>query len=207
MLRDDQITKEDINKYTSIIQASSVQLQGIVKNVVSMATINNNKEVVNLEEVNCNYILNGLHTLFKPKADKKKLEFTCFKKLRDEEAIVITDQIKLTQIISNLLTNAFKFTSEGYIHFGYTISTDKITFFVRDTGIGIPEESREKIFERYAQGNPTISELFGGSGLGLSIAKTYVELLGGQIWIEPNTTKGSNFNFWLPYSYQIEKIH
>lgn len=207
LLRDDQITKEDIIKYTSIIQASSLQLQGIVKNVVSMATINNNKEVVNLEEVNCNYILNGLHTLFKPKADKKKLEFTCFKKLRDEEAIVITDQIKLTQIISNLLTNAFKFTSEGYIHFGYTISTDKITFFVRDTGIGIPEESREKIFERYAQGNPTISELFGGSGLGLSIAKTYVELLGGQIWIEPNTTKGSNFNFWLPYSYQIEKIH
>lgn len=207
LLRDEQISKQEIEKYTAIIQTSSMHLQGIVKNVVSMATLNNNKEIVNLEEVNCNYILNGLHTLFKPKADKKKIEFTCFKKLRDDEAIVITDQIKLTQIISNLLTNAFKFTSEGYIHFGYTIATDKITFFVRDTGIGIPEESRSKIFERYSQGNPTIAQLFGGSGLGLSIAKTYVELLGGEIWIEPNTVKGSNFNFWLPYSYQIEQIH
>lgn len=207
LLRDDHVTREDIEKYTTIIQTSSLQLQGIVKNVVSMATLNNNKEVVNMEEVNCNYILTSLHTLFKPKADKKKLEFTCFKKLRDEEAVLMTDQIKLTQILSNLLTNAFKFTSEGYVHVGYTISTDKITFFVRDTGIGIPEESKQKIFERYSQGNPTIAELFGGSGLGLSIAKTYVELLGGEIWIEPNTVKGSNFNFWLPYSYQIEKIH
>lgn len=207
LLRDENNTQQDIQKYTTIIQNSSIQLQGIVKNVVSMATLNNNKEVVNLEEVNCNYILNGLQLLFKPKADKKKIEFTCFKKLRDEEAVIITDQIKLTQILSNLLTNAFKFTTEGYIHFGYSVSTDKITFFVRDTGIGIPEESKHKIFERYSQGNPTIAELFGGSGLGLSIAKTYVELLGGEISIESNTAKGSNFNFWLPYSYQIEKIH
>lgn len=207
LLKDDTITKEDSNKFTSIIHNSSIQLQGIVKNIVSMATINNNKEIISLEEINCNYILQSLYIQFKPKADKQNIEFNCFKKLRDEDAIIISDQIKLTQIISNLLTNAFKFTREGHIHFGYTIATNRITFFVRDTGIGIEESGRKKIFERYSQGNPTISELYGGSGLGLSIAKTYVELLGGEIWLESEVNKGSTFNFWLPYTYKIEEIH
>lgn len=208
LLKDyNNLSEEEALKYITIIQNSSLQLQGVVKNVVSMATLNKNKEIIHLEEVNCNYILNSLYLMFKSKAEEKKLEFNCFKKLKDEEAFVITDQIKLTQIISNLLANAFKFTDKGFVHFGYTVSVNKITFFVQDTGIGIPEENHKRIFERYSQGNPTVSELFGGSGLGLSIAKNYVELLGGEIWLESGVAKGSSFNFSLPYTYQVERIH
>lgn len=207
LIKEHDITKTEVHNFASIIYNSSIQLQGIVKNIVSLATLNNNKETINIEEINCNYILQSIYNQFKPRAEKQKLEFACFKKLTDEEALINTDQIKFIQIITNLLNNAFKFTKVGYIHFGYTISSDKITFFVRDTGIGISDKNKEIIFERYSQGNPTISELYGGSGLGLSIAKTYVELLGGEIWLESDVNKGSNFNFWLPYTYKSEETH
>ena len=101
--------------------------------------------------------------------------------LPDEKAVIVTDNTKLIQIISNLINNSIKFTRKGNIDFGYTLKDDCLEFFVKDTGIGIPEDSIDKIFDRFYQVDRTISRQFGGTGLGLSICKAYVQLLGGDI--------------------------
>ena len=120
--------------------------------------------------------------------------------LPDEQAMILTDSTKLIQILSNLINNAFKFTREGRIDFGYALKDGNLEFFVKDTGIGIPPEHHEKIFERFFQVDNLVSRKFGGTGLGLSICKAYVELLGGKIWLTSNPGKGTDFRFTIPYT-------
>ena len=116
---------------------------------------------------------------------------------------IYTDKTKLTQIISNLLANALKFTHHGSIEFGYNLITDNneqfLLFYVRDTGIGIPGEMHDKIFERFRQATDDINKLYGGTGLGLAISKSFVELLGGNIKVHSEVGKGSEFTFTIPY--------
>ena len=109
-----------------------------------------------------------------------------------------TDRTKLYQIISNLLTNAQKFTSNGIIEFGYRTKENEIEFFVKDSGIGILPEDQEKIFGRFIQADASTTKKYGGNGLGLSISKGFVELMGGKIWVESEFGKGSTFFVKLP---------
>jgi signal transduction histidine kinase len=111
---------------------------------------------------------------------------------------ITTDKAKLVQILSNLLGNAFKYTREGSIIFGYRSSDDGVEFFVRDTGIGIPEDKLDRIFDRFYQIDNQSSRSYGGAGLGLSICKSYVGLLGGRIWVSSQQGKGSEFCFTHP---------
>jgi len=127
--------------------------------------------------------------------------------LTDDKSFIVTDGIKLIQILSNLINNATKFTREGRIDFGYKLKDGNLEFFVKDTGIGIPQEHHEKIFERFFQVDNLISRKFGGTGLGLSICKAYVELLGGRIWVISNPGEGTDFRFTIPYdSPQKQKL-
>ena len=119
--------------------------------------------------------------------------------LPDEKAVIITDNTKLIQILSNLINNSIKFTRQGNIDFGYTLKENCLEFFVKDTGIGIPQESMGKIFDRFYQVDRTVSRQFGGTGLGLSICKAYVQLLGGNISVTSAPGKGTSFVFTIPY--------
>jgi signal transduction histidine kinase len=112
---------------------------------------------------------------------------------------IIADEMKLRQILNNLIGNAIKFTQEGSISFGYELVGDSaIRFFVQDTGIGILPEVQEKIFERFRQAGENIQKRYGGTGLGLAISKGQVELMGGRIWVESEVGKGSVFYFEIP---------
>ena len=133
--------------------------------------------------MNLNFHLRNLDEQFsykeKPDIISIDLDFwDCPKK-----SLILTDSTKLIQILSNLINNATKFTSEGRIDFGYSLKDGYLEFFVKDTGIGIPPEHHEKIFERFFQVDNLVSRKFGGTGLGLSICKAYVELMGGKIWV------------------------
>jgi CheY-like chemotaxis protein len=119
--------------------------------------------------------------------------------LPDDEAVIITDGVKLEQILSNLLSNAFKFTSHGQIDFGYTPKDKYLLFYVSDTGIGIPENQHSMIFDHFYQVEPPASNLYEGTGLGLSISKAYVGLLGGKIWLRSEPGEGSVFYFTMKY--------
>jgi len=124
------------------------------------------------------------------------------------DAYIKTDREKLYAVLTNLVKNAVKFTQTGSIEFGYVKKDEVLEFFVKDTGTGIPYEQKEIIFERFRQGNESLSRNFEGSGLGLSISKAYIEMLGGKIWVTNNpdlisvngngSNTGSIFYFTLP---------
>jgi len=123
------------------------------------------------------------------------------------EAIINSDYDKIRQVFTNLVSNAFKYTDKGEIVIGMVKEEDLIKFYVKDTGIGIPEKEREKIFERFYRGSNINSAAIRGTGLGLSIVKELVEMIGGKIWVESNLYpdihqdrggKGSTFYFTIP---------
>lgn len=113
-------------------------------------------------------------------------------------AIVKTDHEKIGTILINLVKNAIKFTNEGSIEFGYVKKGKYLEFFVKDTGIGIPLNLQQTIFERFRQGSKSYDRMYEGSGLGLSISKSYIEMLGGEIWVESEERHGTIFSFTIP---------
>ena len=119
--------------------------------------------------------------------------------LNDKLSTVLTDEIKLSKILNNLLDNAIRYTNRGNIEFGYQLKHKNIEFYVKDTGIGINPEKHTMIFERFSQEDKSFSSKFGGLGLGLSIAKENVELLGGTISVQSEKGIGSKFMFSIPY--------
>jgi signal transduction histidine kinase len=150
--------------------------------------------------MNLNQSMRSLDEQFSYKEKPDIISINLMTGLTDEKAHILTDSTKLIQILSNLINNATKFTKEGRIDFGYTLKDGFLEFYVRDTGIGIPPEHHEKIFERFFQVDNLVSRKFGGTGLGLSICKAYVELLGGRIWLTSKPGHGTDFRFTIPYS-------
>jgi CheY-like chemotaxis protein len=120
-----------------------------------------------------------------------------------QEAIIFTDSPKLNGILTNLIKNAIKFTDIGSVEFGYELmhrdNSKMLQFFVKDTGQGIPLNRQDAIFGRFIQADISNKSAYQGAGLGLSISKAYVEMLGGKIWFESEPEKGSVFNFTIPY--------
>ena len=137
-----------------------------------------------------------------PAISKKKLQLHCTLGLPDTESIIETDSGKLTQILTNLIQNALKFTRTGGIDFGYTRQDTTLEFYVTDSGIGIPDEMLQKIFDRFRQVDNTLTRNHEGSGLGLSITKAYVAMLGGKLSVQSREGTGSTFTFTLPYNPQ-----
>jgi CheY-like chemotaxis protein len=109
-----------------------------------------------------------------------------------------TDKLRLQQILTNLLSNAMKFTSQGQIILGVIQFEDNYEFYVKDTGIGIPPGKLEVVFDRFRQADESHTRLYGGTGLGLAIVKNLVTLLGGRIWVDSIEGKGTAFYFTLP---------
>jgi hypothetical protein len=144
------------------------------------------------------------YKFFKPEIEIKGLKFLLKNSLPSKEAIIKTDNEKVYGILTNLVRNAIKFTYEGSIEFGYEKKGEYLEFFVKDTGIGIPQNQMELIFERFRQGSESHNRGYEGSGLGLSISKSYVEMLGGRIWVESEEGKGSTFYFTIPYNSVTE---
>ena len=132
-------------------------------------------------------------------ATDKGLEFKIQNNIPDTNTCVHTDSKKLNAILFHLIDNAIKFTKAGSIEFGIRKIDDYLEFSVKDTGIGISENKHQAIFDRFMQVDASDTREFEGSGLGLSIAKFHVEMLGGKIWVESEPEKGSSFYFTIPY--------
>jgi PAS domain S-box-containing protein len=198
LLSDPNLSHEDQFTYTEIISKSSQHLLSIVNDVVEMANVEAGMLKMSMNEFHLNKLLSDLYQQFKPKADLQNIEF----RFNAPDSVHFnhfqTDSTKLVQILSNLINNAFKFTSEGTIIFGYDLVDDCLEFYVSDSGIGIDIDQHSKIFERFYQVDNTGSRFREGTGLGLSISKAYVELLGGKMWLKSEIGKGSVFYFTIP---------
>ena len=198
-LTEPDLSPEKAKHFTEIIINNSYQLLSIITDIINIATIEAGQERVFEKECNINSVLKELYEQFLLKVNAKDVRFTIKHLLPDQDAYIKTDETKLIQILTNLISNAIKFTAKGYINLGCTVQDNLLKFFVEDTGIGIPSDMLNEIFNRFSQVESTTARQYGGSGLGLSISKAYVELLEGNIWIESELGKGSTFYFTVPY--------
>ena len=186
-------------EFMDVIFRSTDHLLEIIDDIVEISNIEANTVKVRKEVINLHSILRKVYDRFRVKACKKNITLRYVEAPGDSEVNILTDGFKLSQILSNLINNAMKFTREGEVEFGYSFKNDKIEFYISDTGIGIPQEHQAKIFNRFYQAESSHTRQYEGTGLGLSISKAYIELLGGDIWFTSQPGEGSVFYFTLPY--------
>jgi PAS domain S-box-containing protein len=200
LLNDPEITAEKQKQYIQVISNSSNQLLRIINDILEISQLETKQVKAVNKEVCLNDLLFGLFSVFDMSAKEKRIPLYYKKGLSDDESFIFTDETKLTKIISNLLENALKFTQSGYVKMGYDLQNEMITIYVEDTGIGINLEMQESIFERFSQEDKGGVKLYGGLGLGLSIAKENAELLGGKITLKSEKGNGSTFYVTIPYN-------
>jgi PAS domain S-box-containing protein len=199
LLNEPDVTLEDRNQFIEIIMQSGNQLLSIINDIVDLASIESGQMKVSMKKINLDNTLKTLYDQYTYNDKSREVILNLKTPMSQKDPEIMTDRTKLIQIISNLINNAYKFTREGSITFGYEIKDGFVEFFVRDTGIGIATEHQSRIFDRFYQVDLAVSRKFGGTGLGLSICKAYAELLGGKIWLESIPGKGTEFYFTIPY--------
>jgi signal transduction histidine kinase len=198
LLNDTELDNDKRALYINTVNNCSQQLLSIVNDILDISMIETGQVYVRKKSTNLNQLLNELYEQFRIEAENKYLKLILRVPDATNRISIKTDDEKLIQILNNLLSNAVKFTHEGTIEFGYQILDQKALFFVKDTGIGIAPYMQRAIFERFIQSDLSDTREYGGNGLGLSIAKSYVELLKGKIWLESEVNEGSIFYFTIP---------
>ena len=205
LLKEANLDAQEQKNYIEIIEKSGNRLLGIINDIVDISKIEAGQMKVSHSRTNVDEQMKYIQTFFGPETQDKGIQFVLKESLSKKETIISSDSEKLYAILINLVKNAIKYTVRGTIEFGYEIKGDYIEFFVKDTGIGISKERQKAIFERFVQADFNDIMARQGAGLGLSIAKAYVELLGGKIWVKSEVDKGSTFYFTIPCIYQLEE--
>jgi len=205
LLEDEDISKDEIKECTSVIKQSGSRLIEIVNNVLDISKIETGQIETTNKTFSVNSLIGDLYNFFAPMAESKELNLSYLIPLEDEDSLIFADDAKLHQILSNLISNALKFTLNGSISFGYQIKCDRIEFYVQDTGIGISQDMQNRIFERFTQVESGLARSYEGAGLGLSICQGLVNLLGGEIRLESEIGIGSKFCFDIPLIRDIVK--
>jgi len=204
LLKEPGLSGEAQAEYIRMIEKSGDRMLNIINDIIDISKIEAGVIKVKIKETNINEQMDYIHNFFKPEVEDKGMKLFFKKTLPDKEAIVLTDREKLLAILTNLVKNAIKYTLTGYIEFGYHLKTERnqsyLEFYVKDTGIGIPEDRQEAIFERFIQADVVDKMALQGAGLGLAIAKAFVEMLKGKIWVKSNHGQGSVFSFSIPYN-------
>jgi signal transduction histidine kinase/CheY-like chemotaxis protein len=200
LLKEPNLTNEEQQEFIGIIEESGARMLNTMNNIVDISKIESGLMTVDIKETNINEQVEFLYAFFKPEVESKGMQLFFKNSLSLKEAVIKIDIEKIYGILTNLVKNAIKFTTEGSIEFGYEKKGKYLEFFVKDTGIGISQKQQEIIFERFRQGSESYDRNYEGSGLGLSIAKSYVEMIGGKIWVESELREGSIFYFTVPYN-------
>ena len=204
LLKEPHLTGEEQQEYISIIEKSGARMLNIINDIVTISKIESGQMKISISATNINEQIQFIYAFFTPAAEKKGIQFSVKNTLPSEESIIKTDREKLYAVLTNLVNNATKYTHIGSIEFGVEKKGSYLEFFVKDTGMGIHQDQTEIIFERFRQGNDLNTRYTEGAGLGLSISKAYVEMLGGKIWVESEEGKGSIFYFTIPYNPESE---
>ena len=189
-----------VKEYKVIIHNSSNQLLSIITNVIELAKIQTGQIEKMSKEFEAEKLVTTSLEDFLPEIKAKGLDL--IKKLpdSDQSLTIYSDEDKLKQVIKYLVSNAIKFTKYGFIEVGLSKKGNDCLFYVKDTGIGIKPEYHANIFRYFNQEDSSMNRNYGGLGMGLSISKSYIDLLGGSIWFESESGKGSTFYFTVPIS-------
>ena len=204
LLKEPNLNDENQQKYIKIIERSGLRMLNVINDIVDISKIEAGLMILNMKSSAINQQVEFICNFFRPEIESKGLVLNCQSVFPKEELLITTDREKVFSILTNLVKNAIKYSHKGEIQIGYTVKDNEIEFYVKDDGIGIPEHRQKAVFERFIQADIEDRMAMQGAGLGLSISKAYVEMLGGRIWLESEEGVGSSFYFTLPYDADKE---
>ena len=215
LLLDEKTTEAEKHEYVRIVQHNSRSLLSIVDDLIEMSKIDSDLIKPNYSNVNLENLLKAAFESASFSNENTNVVVKLQEPNEKAKRDIITDVVKLNQIIINLLNNALKFTEEGFVILDYEVNhaNELIVFNIKDSGIGMPEEFKDKIFKRFNKINAKNITANEGLGLGLAISKSYVEMLGGTISVETKEGLGSTFTFTIPLKYaekdtvEVEKVN
>jgi two-component system phosphate regulon sensor histidine kinase PhoR len=195
-MAEEEISEVDRERLDIIIR-NAMRLSFLIDDMLNLSYLESGQAHLDIEEIALRDVIQEAILDTKDMAREKNLNIQV--NIPSDFPTLLTDRKKLDMIVTNLLSNAIKYTSAGgLITFEAWPDGDKAIVAISDTGIGIPSEEREKIFDRFYQVEDSLTRQHGGIGLGLAIVKSFVELCQGRIWVESETGKGSTFTFELP---------
>ena len=216
LLKEPKLSGKDQFEYIRIIEKSGARMLNIINDLISISKVESGQMDVSIAETNIHLQMEYILSFFKLEAEQKGITLSYKNSIPETDWIIKTDKEKVYAILTNLVKNALKFTHDGSIEIGCDLkkiipSFDgkplaEIKFFVKDTGVGIPKKQKHFIFERFRQGSEALNRRYEGAGLGLSISRAYVEILGGKIWVESKEGKGSTFHFTIPVHNEPEEM-
>jgi PAS domain S-box-containing protein len=208
----EDIPIDEITHFSDIINTSGKHLLGIIEDIFDISLIETGDIKIDREPLDIQALFEEVSEVMKSEQvlqNKENIQFILCNEFKDNDHILFSDQKRIKQILLNLLKNALKFTNSGTVEFGYQISkTDNeefMKFFVKDSGIGVPEEKKNLIFEAFRQADESHTRIYGGTGLGLTICKKLTNLMGGEIWLESENGKGTSFYFTIPITNYTEE--
>lgn len=198
LLDEPDLSDQEKSKFIKVINRSGERLLHTINDIIEISKIETGKIKVTYSDVDISDILKFQFDFFKLQADDKGIDLRLKNNITDDSKIVKTDKDKLHGILTNLIKNAIKFTTEGYIEIGASMENEHLFIYVKDSGKGIPQNQLEIIFDRFGQAELSYTRTQEGSGLGLSIVKAYIDKLNGRIEATSQFGKGSNFLFSIP---------
>ena len=196
---DDELDMDVTKHYAEIIWKNGERLLSLINKILDISRIESGTMSLDKNVISPNELIDEVIELFKAVAIRQNIKIIKNFKPEQEKLKIHADQIKLIQVLSNLLSNALKFTRKGSIEIGYVIEDNNVLFSVKDTGIGISNEGLSHLFERFYQVNTKSAYNTEGSGLGLSLCKSLVEFMNGRIWVDSVPGQGTCFSFVIPY--------
>ena len=197
MVAEPEISKDQQEQYIEIVKQSGNRLLQTINDIIEISKIEAGEMSENISTIEVDETFNYLSEFLSIEANAKNISLTFVNRLK--KITIQTDTSKLETILLNLINNAIKFTRKGSITVGAELAENQIQFYVKDTGVGIPDDKQKRIFDRFVQADQSLSRGHEGSGLGLSISKAYVQQMGGKIWFETELNKGTTFYFTIPY--------
>lgn len=202
LLLDEDVPYEERVKLNTLINENSFNLLKIIDDIIDISKIQSGKIEIKKTECYVNNLISDLYQEFSSRIltmPNKEIRLSVNKGVKRKNFTIITDPQRLYQVFFNLIENAVKFTSKGFIEFGYSLKEDNsIQFYIIDSGIGIASEKFESIYEMFRQADESFTREYGGIGIGLTIAKKIIHYLGGDIWAQSTPNQGTNIFFTLP---------
>ncbi|MCZ4695998.1 PAS domain-containing sensor histidine kinase [Ancylomarina euxinus] len=205
ILKQSDFNDIDQNLYIELIEQSGTRLLNIMDDLIDISKVESGQVELLISETNINEQVESVFNAFQAEANNKNIQLHIENLLPKADSIVRTDKEKLYTILRNLIKNAIKFSLKGSVKINVEKKGDYIEFHVKDNGIGIHEERQDAIFDRFIQADMGDKRAFEGAGLGLSISKAYVNMLGGEIWLKSKPNIGSKFYFTLPCDIEIKE--
>jgi signal transduction histidine kinase len=198
LLGDPDFDQEQKNEFIQTIVDNGNNLLVIISDIMDFSMLEARQMKIRKDVISTKKLLNELLNDFSKKANLKEIDFRIDQSQNNPDILIESDLYRIKQIFNNLIGNALKFTKQGFVEIGYQLKDEVVTFHVKDTGIGIDPAYHQSIFERFRQVDLAKTRKYGGNGLGLAISKNLTELLGGNIWVESEPSKFSNFFFTIP---------